>query len=214
MSGSGLYIWMQKNSWEATIPYVLKTAIVSEEVQEVQDAIPVTNIRRVVTQNIEVRSEDIDKICEELKEHVNNYIEFVATLMGIVISVVCVAVPLFNYVFVQKETVDKLKGYGDKIHDEFVQNKEEIDEIVEELKKSIADAETQLTKARDELKKLNDYSKQHQNELERLSEQIVNKDKAIINNKLNAIPDKMIHTVEPAEDVVENVNLGEKRDDK
>ena len=110
-SGSGLYIWMQKNSWEATIPYVLKTAIVSEEAQEVQDAIPVTNIRRVVTQSIEVRSEDIDKICEELKEHVDDYIEFVATLMGIVISVMCVVVPLFNYVFVQKETVDKLKDY-------------------------------------------------------------------------------------------------------
>ena len=37
--------------------------------------------------------------------------EFVATLMGIVISVMCVVVPLFNYVFVQKETVDKLKDY-------------------------------------------------------------------------------------------------------
>ena len=159
-----LLCWFKFITWSKVIPYTIETTIVADAKQASNNAeMKWFSFPFTLSQDIIVDSEDLDALYDRLEEHIDGYISFTITVLSIAFASFGIVVPLYNYFFLQKDIVEGVQKYADKL-------KKKTDSFTKELKSKKQEYE----KAVDRIKALSEGVKKAQKDLNRAQRDIEN----------------------------------------
>lgn len=149
-----VYGWVRRNLWDSVIPYTVETTIVanSQLLDENNSNTDMLDYPLTLSQEIIVNSSDLDILYDRIEEHIDTYLSFSVTMMAIVITLIGVVIPIFNYSFLQKDVVTNIRN----------ENESYIIELNGETDSFIKDLQNKKKAYEESFSKMDDLSKRVQ----------------------------------------------------
>lgn len=175
----GLFAWLRHNLWESVIPYTVETTIVANSQSPSANSAPEHTIISPFTfsQEIIVNSDDLDMLYQKLEEHIDGYLSFAITLLSIVFAVICVMIPIYNYFFLQKDSVELLRDSANSLIQEAKEKEEQYKATMTRLKnlsEEVKKAEDNVKEIQQTVKTLHTKVEEHQTTLSGINKEFSN----------------------------------------